>query len=103
MRTETTTEPAILGLSPHGAVPLLTVAGFHVQRALQGQGNRAHLHTQGAFIVILIELFKRFDSRQTVGDIFRLHQEIPHDVATGRNSAGLRESHGSSPDWRSVP
>src|SRR5467141_1617929 len=57
MCAHTATQATVLGLSPHGAMPLLTVAGFHVHRPLQGEGNRANFHAQGTFVVILIELF----------------------------------------------
>src|ERR687887_1949840 len=98
MRAHTATQATVLGISPHGAMPLLPVAGFYVQRPLQGQGNGPYLHAQGAFVVILIELFKRFDAWQTVGDVLCLLQKIPHDVAASSDCASLRESHGSSPD-----
>src|ERR671923_1847426 len=98
MRAHTATQATVLGISPHGAMPPLTVTRLHLERALQGEGYGADLHTQGAFIVILIELFKRFDAWQTVGDVLCLLQKIPHDVAASSDRASLRESHGSSPD-----
>src|SRR4029450_1122324 len=101
MRAHTATQATVFGISPHSAMPLLTVTRLHLKRSLQGEGNGAHLHAQGAFIVILIELFKRFDAWQAAGDILCLQQEIPHDVAASSDSASLRESHGSSPDYGS--
>src|SRR5712691_11409689 len=98
MRAHTAAQATVLGISPHGTMPPLTVTRLHLERSLQGEGNRAHLHTQGAFIVILIELFQRFDAWQAAGDIFCLQQEIPHDVTASSDRASLRESHRSSPD-----
>src|SRR5215218_5844451 len=102
MRTHTATQATILGISPHGAMPLLSVTGFHMQRTLQGQGNGTDLHAQGTFVVILIELSQRFDAWQAAGDVLCLQQEIPHDVAASSDRASLRESHKLSPDWRST-
>src|SRR2546427_5059656 len=98
MRAHTATQATVLGISPHGAMPPLTVTRLHLERALQGEGDGAHLHAQGAFIVIFVELFKRFDAWQAAGDILCLQQEIPHDVAASSDHASLRESHGSSPE-----
>src|SRR5215470_2168980 len=97
MRAHTATQATVLGISPHGAVPLLTVTRLHLEGALQGEGDGAHLHAQSAFVVILIELFKRLNAWQAAGDVLCVQQEIPHDVAAGSDRASLRESHESSP------
>src|SRR5215831_5455849 len=98
MRAYTATQATVLGISPHGAMPLLTVTRLHLERSLQGEGDGAHLHAQGAFVVVLIELFKRFDAWQAACNVLCLQQKIPHDVATSRDRTSLRESHGLSPD-----
>src|SRR5262245_11910715 len=103
MRAHTATQATVLGISPHSAMPLLTVTRLHLQRSLQGESNGAYLHAQGAFIVIFIELFKRFDAWQAAGDILCLQQEIPHDVTASSDRASLRESHRLSPDWHATP
>src|SRR5262245_22059209 len=98
MRAHPATQATVLGISPHGAMPAFTITRLHLERSLQGQGDGAYLHAQGAFIVILIELFKRFDTWQAAGDILCLQQKIPHDVTASSDSTSLRESHGLSPD-----
>src|SRR5262245_27904653 len=97
MRAYPTTQATVLSISPHSTMPPLTVACLHLERSLQGEGDGAHLHAQGAFVVILIELFKCFDAWQAAGDVLCLQQKIPHDIAASRDSTSLRESHGSSP------